>query len=148
MNTTAGLWIDEREAVIAFVSKQGVRTKTINSHGDQPPGESVSSTPEPQAPPALDADAREREKKKTLSRFLDRIIWCMNDAESVLILGPDETKDELKKRFEKYLPRVCLLAVETADKVNGHQIAARLREYVERQSSGPRAYHGLYTAHS
>jgi hypothetical protein len=134
MNTTAGLWIDHRKAVIAIVSAEGEKTMEIKSNVEKQPGrfEGVRSTV-PYEPQQVQADdTREREFTSHLNQYYAEVIAAVGDAESILIFGPGEAKGELKKRFEHAKRGRHTIAIETADKMSGRQIAAKVREYVQR----------------
>jgi len=52
----------------------------------------------------------------------------LTQADSILILGPGEAKNELQKRLERAGLKDRLLAIESADKLTDRQIAAKVRE--------------------
>lgn len=53
----------------------------------------------------------------------------MRDAESILIFGPGEAKDELKKRLEGNNLGGRIVGIETVDKMTDGQIAAKIRQH-------------------
>ena len=59
----------------------------------------------------------------------------ISDAVSILIFGPGEVKDELKKRFERHKLGGRIVGVETMDKMTDNQIAAKVRRYFQKHSS-------------
>jgi hypothetical protein len=131
MKTIAGLWIDHRRAVIVLVSDKGEEAKVIESNVEKQPGRFAgvrSTTPyEAQKVPA--DDSRERGFTDHLRGYYDEVIAALHDAESILIFGPGEAKGELRKRLEGDQLRGRIVAVETADKMTDHQIAAKVREF-------------------
>jgi hypothetical protein len=84
---------------------------------------------EPQHVPA--DDSRQRASTGHLNIYYDAVIACIRGAESILIFGPGEAKDELKKRLKKIDPGGCIVSVETIDKMTDHQIAAKVRKHFE-----------------
>ena len=75
------------------------------------------------------SDSRQREFTEHLNLYYDEVIGCIHDAESILLLGPGEAKDELRKRLEKRSLGDRVAAVETADKMTDPQVAAKVRHY-------------------
>ncbi len=130
MKTSAGLWIDHRKAVIAIVTADGEETFEITSNVEKQPGRlaGVRSTMHETHQVQAD-DSREREFTGKLRRYYDVVIAAIHDAESILIFGPGEAKQELRKRFEHAKLGAHIIAVETADKMTNRQVAAKVREY-------------------
>ena len=57
------------------------------------------------------------------------MIGHIKDAESILIFGPGEAKDELKKRLGEKKLGARVEKVEPADKMTDKQISAKVREH-------------------
>ena len=81
-------------------------------------------------------DRRQSSFTGHLNRYYDEVIACIREAESILIFGPGEAKDELKKRIERYQPSKRIAAVETVDKITDRQIAAKVRKYFLKKGAG------------
>lgn len=64
-----------------------------------------------------------------LNNYFDEVISSIRDAEAILIFGPGEAKNELKKHIESKELRGRIVGVETVDKMTDHQIAAKVRQY-------------------
>ena len=135
MKTTVGLWIDHREAVMVFISPQGEVTKEIRSDAEKHSGriDGVRSKTSYEAQQVPADDRRQSSFTGHLNSYYDEIIACIREAESILIFGPGEAKDELKKRIEKYQPSKRIVAVETVDKMTERQIAAKVRKYFQNE---------------
>ena len=103
MNTTAGLWIDHRKAVITIASAKGEETVEIRSNIDKQPGRSmgIRSTEAYEAQLVKADDSRERKFIGHLNQYYAKVIAAIRDADAVLILGPGEAKGELKKRLDR-----------------------------------------------
>lgn len=129
MKKSAGLWIDHRKAVIMVVTDQGEATrlriskaeKQFRRTGDSP----LKGAYEPQRVPA--SNSRQKIFTGHLNIYLDAIIACIRDAESILIFGPGEAKGELKKRLEREKLGERIIGIETVDKMTDHQITAKVR---------------------
>lgn len=131
MKTKAGLWIDHRKAVVVIVSATGEEIKQISSHAEKQLRR-TGSTPlqgnfESQQVPA--DDSRQRTFTGQLNTYYDEVIACIHDAESILIFGPGEAKDQLKERLTENNLGDRVLVTETADKMTDPQVAAKVRKY-------------------
>ena len=136
MNTTAGVWIDHRKAVIAIVSAEGEQTLAIESNVEKQSGRfaGVRSTAPFEAQQVQADDRHEREFMGHLHRYYDEVIAAIRGAESILIFGPGEAKGELKKRLDHAQLGKQIIAIETADKMTDGQIAAKVHEYFHKSS--------------
>ena len=130
MKTSAGLWIDHREAVIVFVSAKRETKKVIKSNVEKQQGRinGVRSTAPYEALKVPKDDRRQSSFTGHLNSYYDKVAAAVRDAGSVLIFGPGEAKGELKRRIERYKPSENIAEVETADKMTGRQIAAKVRK--------------------
>ncbi len=130
MKTSAGLWLDHREAIIVILSGKEQKTVHIQSLVEK----QLRRAGEPAAGPfpARDVppdDSREREYQGDLVRYYYDLISQLRVADEILIFGPGEAKGELKKRLEQYTGHARILTLETADKMTEPQIVARVRQY-------------------
>jgi stalled ribosome rescue protein Dom34 len=121
MKTTVGLWIDHKKAVIAFVAGNETEIKLISSNIEKHSRQSGVSLPAD--------DVRQRELTGHLNSYYDRVVSCIRDTDSILILGPGEAKTELKKRLEKENLGGRIVGIETADKMTDPQIVAQVRDH-------------------
>jgi hypothetical protein len=132
MKTSAGLWIDHREAVIVILSAKGQETMRIKSNVERQlrrAGEPTGGPfPAQEVPPD---DSREREYQGDLARYYDEVISHLRPADEVLVFGPGEAKVELKKRMGKEKCGSRILTLETGDKMTEPQIAAHVREHFQ-----------------
>lgn len=130
MKTSAGLWIDHREAVIVFISNEGEATKVIKSNVESQPSRTGGARSN-ESYEALQVPADDRQQNSFtahLNNYYDKVAAAIRDAGSILIFGPGEAKTELKKRIKRSEPSENIVAVETADKMTERQIAAKVRE--------------------
>ena len=118
MQTTAGLWIDHKKAVIVFVKGKEEEIKLISSNIEKEHRQSGVSTPD---------DIRLRELTEHLNIYYDEVVSCLREAESILIFGPGEAKGELKKRLEKDNLGGHIVGIEPADQMTDPQIVAKVR---------------------
>jgi hypothetical protein len=131
MKTKVGLWIDHRKAIIVTVSDKGEEVglivskveKQLQRSGDSPLKGRYESLKVPAD------DSRQRMLTGHLNIYYEAVIAGLRDAESILIFGPGEAKDELKKRLEKSKLGGRIIDVETVDKMTDRQIAKKVRQY-------------------
>jgi len=131
MRTKVGLWIDHRKAIIVAVSDKGEEVglivskveKQLQRSGDSPLKGRYESLKVPAD------DSRQRMLTGHLNIYYEAVIAGLRDAESILIFGPGEAKDELKKRLEKSKLGGRIIDVETVDKMTDRQIAKKVRQY-------------------
>lgn len=131
MRTKVGLWIDHRKAIVVTVTEKGEEIKEIISEVEKQPRRSGDSplkgTYESHQIPA--DDSRQRNFTGQLNIYYDAVIASIRDAESILIFGPGEAKDELKERLEENNLGSRVVGVETVDKMTDPQIAAKIRQH-------------------
>jgi stalled ribosome rescue protein Dom34 len=127
MKTTVGLWIDRRKAVIVFVTGRDEEIKLINSNIEKQ-----------QSGVSLPAGRQQRELTEDLNIYYDDVISSLWNSGAILIMGPGEAKDELKKRLEISNLNGRIVEVETVDdKMTDSQIVAKAREHSLKHDSAP-----------
>jgi hypothetical protein len=131
MRTNVGLWIDHRKAIVVTVTEKGEEIKEIISEVEKQPRRSGDSplkgTYESHQVPA--DDSLQRTFTGQLNIYYDAVIAYIHDAESILIFGPGEAKNEFKERLEKNNLDGRIVGIETVDKMTDHQIAAKTRQH-------------------
>lgn len=126
-----GLWIDHKKAIIVEATDRGEEIRVILSKvekqlrrtGETPLKGHFESRIVPMS------DSRQNEFTEHLNVYYDEVIGCIRDAESILLLGPGEAKEELRKRLERKNLGCRIAATETADKMTDRQIVAKVRRY-------------------
>jgi len=130
MKANAGLWIDHREAIIVVLSDAGETTKHIQSDVEKQLRRlSAPSEGKFKAHEAPADDLQERKFTGQLSRYYDEVVFYLRDAGAILILGPGETKGELKKHFEKNKSDVRAIGIATAGRMTEPQVVAQIRHH-------------------
>jgi hypothetical protein len=125
-----GLWIDHKKAIVVAITDAGEETgliiskaeKQLRRAGDSP----LKGSYEPLQVPA--DDSRQRSYTGHLNVYYDAVIGSIRDAESILIFGPGEAKEELKERLEANGLGGRVVGIETVDKMTDRQIAAKVRK--------------------
>jgi hypothetical protein len=124
MEKLAGLWIDHRKAVIVLLSDSGEQIKEITSGAEK----RVRFTGGTASEDGSTEDVRDRQFGQHLNTYYDLVIATLRQADSILIFGPGEAKNELHKRLERAGLKDRILALETVDKLTDRQVAAKVRE--------------------
>lgn len=131
MKTKVGLWIDHRKATVVTITEKGEEIKEIISEVEKQPRRSGDSplkgTYESRQIPA--DNSRQRTLTGELNIYYDEVIAYIRDAESILIFGPSEAKNELKERLERNKLGGRVVGIETVDKMTDSQIAAKIRQH-------------------
>ncbi len=131
MRKKLGLWIDHRKAVVVAVTEKAEEIREIISEVEKQPRRSGDSplkgAYESHQVPA--DDSRQRNFTGHLNIYYDAVIASIRDAESILIFGPGEAKDELKERLEENNLGGRIVGIETVDKMTERQIAAKIRQH-------------------
>ncbi|HWP67694.1 MAG TPA: hypothetical protein VN437_00245 [Rectinemataceae bacterium] len=132
MKKKTGLWIDHKKAIIVDIVDEKEEVNVILSKAEKQlrrSGETPLSGPyEAQKVPM--SDSRQKELTGHLNIYYDSVIARIRNAESIVIFGPGEAKDELRKRLEKDNLGSHIAGVETADKMTDHQVVAKVRNYL------------------
>ena len=134
MKTKVGLWIDHRKAIIVAVTDKGEETaliiskveKQLRRSGDSPLKGSFETSQVPAS------DSRQRTLTGHLNIYYEAVIASISDAESILIFGPGDAKDELKKRLKRNNLSGRIAGIETVDRMTDRQIAAKVRKYFQK----------------
>ncbi len=123
MKKEVGVWIDHRKAVIVMITDEGEHTTQITSQMEKQVRFASGSSEDGSA-----EGTRDRQFAGHLDRYYDKVIACIREAESILILGPGEAKGELEKRLAAQELGGRIIGIETVDKMTDRQIAAKVRQ--------------------
>jgi len=143
MKKYAGIWLDRRQAIVVSLisdrhsaDREQQLVENIESDIERKVRLSGGSRSRntPYGPQEIAVDGKMEDRlKRQLKVYYQDIIKKIEDADRIYILGPGEAKIELKKEIQKKKEFASKkLHVETADKMTGKQIAARVREFFGR----------------
>ena len=122
MKKEIGLWIDHTKAVIFSLANEGAEIKRISSELKNNVRFSGG----------VQKESAEKHRDKRLSghliNYYNEVVNYICDAESILIFGPGEAKDELKKRLESRKLYQKVVGFEIADKMTDNEIVAKVRQ--------------------
>jgi stalled ribosome rescue protein Dom34 len=122
MKREVGLWIDHKKTVIFSLANEGAEIKRISS-------ELKKNVPTSGGAQKESADVQENKRLADhLNNYYNEVVNYICDAESILIFGPGEAKDELKKRLESRKLYQRVVGFETADKMTDNQIVVKVRQ--------------------
>ena len=131
MKTNVGVWIDHRKAVIVTVAGEAVATRMVISKAESQPRRGgdrpLAGSWDVQQTRA--EDKSQRAYQAELRVYYDTVIASFGDAAAILILGPGEAKNELKKRLAKAGFGDRVAGVEAADKLTDRQLAAKVLKH-------------------
>ncbi len=130
MKTRVGLWIDHRKSIIVVITDKGEEIELIMSKSEKQPRRSGDSPLKGSYESQLVSadDNRQRVLTGHLNIYYDAVIAFIRDAESIMIFGPGEAKDELNERLKRSNLGERIVSVETVDKMTNRQIAAKVRQ--------------------
>ena len=131
MKNKVGLWIDHRKALVITVTDQGVETHLTISRAEKQLRRTGSS-PLKGSFDDFEAPAdntRKRAFMNHLNAYYDAVIASIGNADEILILGPGEAKNELRKRLQRNHLESRIADVKTLDKMTDRQISARVQKY-------------------
>jgi stalled ribosome rescue protein Dom34 len=132
MAMKTGLWIDHRLAVIVTITDEGANTKLIKSNVEKHVRAADPTLKGPFKARQVPADDRhEREFTEHIKNYYNEIIKYICNSEAILIFGPGEAKNELKKQLEKNNLAGRVAGMETADRMTDHQIMAKVCTYFQ-----------------
>ena len=131
MNTSAGVWIDHRKAIIVTISDHGDETKEILSNVESQLArlDGKHSTAPFESQLVLPDDKQQRGFSKNLKVFYDEVLAHINSVHSILIFGPGEAKGELKKYMAQNDRDNREIIMESADKMSTGQIEAFVKTH-------------------
>ena len=128
MKSAAGLWIDHSQASIVMLSGDEEKTEHITS--DMEKHVRYSGGARSDGPgTSLEEDQQDRRFENQLSRYYDRVIALIREADAIMIFGPGEAKGELRQRLAHEGLGGRIVDVETTDKMTERQIVAKVRQH-------------------
>ncbi len=140
MKTFIGIWVDRRKAIIITLQRElpidrayiqsidridsGVEARVRLSGGSGTRGT-------PWGPQDIAVDGKsEARRQDQLKQYFGLIITKISEADRIIIMGPGETKTQLRKAVDKIRDLAARVEpVETVDKLTEKQIAARVRRF-------------------
>lgn len=134
MDRNIGLWIDHKQAFL--IRQDGKKVDVIPSNVEPRIHHSGGARIGGRYNQTLDSELRYNDRyNQHLSKYYEKVIATIQNADSIFIMGPGEAKLELKKEIQKHKSMIEKLArVETADKMTIKQMAAHVKEFFASQN--------------
>lgn len=131
MDKTVGLWIDHTRAVIVTIENETEKTQEISSDIENQPllANETAFISSSDAQTSAAENVQEKQLGKRLGKYYAEIISIIRDAESIWIFGPDLAKVELENRLKHDELGARVVGIETVDKMNYQQIAAKVHDH-------------------
>jgi len=124
MKKEIGLWIDHHKAVIVTLTLKGEVTQQIESAVDRPTrflaGLPIDCTEE---------EIQSKQLEYQLNEYYQRVVLNIRDAESILIFGPGEAKNELEKHLIRAGLEDEIVDIQPDGEMTDRQISAKTRRY-------------------
>lgn len=117
MKKEVGIWLDHRHAVLVINLDQEEEIQHIASHAEENAHESNKG------------DNDDNRFANQLKHYYDEIIVQLQDATSILILGPGEARTELHKRLESRGFQDTKVSIKPTDKLTEPQIIAEVHQH-------------------
>lgn len=129
MNQNIGLWIDHKQAFLIWQDRKKV--EVIPSNLEPRTHSSGGARIGGRYNQRVDSELRFNDRyNQHLSKYYEKVIATIHNANSIFIMGPGEAKLELKKEIQRHKDLIeKLIRVETADKMTQNQMIARVREF-------------------
>ncbi len=127
-----GVWIDGKQAIIVKLKKNSETLEKISSGIKgrvRTPGEGKKFTRMGNHFATFETKDEEKHKHK-MNYYFKNVIEKIKDADSILIIGPPESKLGLQKAISQsknIAPKRVM--VDAEDHLTDNQVAARVREY-------------------
>jgi hypothetical protein len=133
MSKQIGLWIDHKRAIMLTISEQGENFQKIESgiekriHYRGPPHPRTPYSPQYQQ----GDDQLDKQFTEHLNQYYCKVVSLIRGADSILLFGPGEAKNELKKRIAYEKLHIGNIKIAITDKMTDRQIAAKVRKYFQ-----------------
>jgi len=132
MKKYTGIWVDHKKAFMVLITGEEETCTIIESNVEghiRLSGGSRSSTP--YGPQDVSSERKIDERRKhQLKRYYEEIIRSIKDAQKILIFGPGEAKNELRKEMEKKKKLSGkIVGIEPADKMTEKEIRAKVKYF-------------------
>lgn len=132
MQTTAGIWIDHRRAVVVRISKKAEQVRRITSSVEKQLRRSGRTHPRAtyESRGKAAGELREREFRSPPANFYDEVIACLDGATTILIFGSGDAKDGLLQRIEGKAVPGRSVSLATAAKMADAEIIAEVQKQI------------------
>ena len=127
-----GIWLDKKEARIISLENENERMDTIVSEVEDFHIQGGSGTKFKGGPQDVVQDSKYLEREKhQLKAYFKEIASKMKDAKAIVIFGPAQTKEKLRKELQENYKELNtkVKAVKSADSMTDNQVKALVRDF-------------------
>ena len=127
-----GIWLDKKEARIISLENENERMDTIVSEVEDFHIQGGSGTKFKGGPQDVVQDSKYLEREKhQLKAYFKEIASKMKDAKAIVIFGPAQTKEKLRKELQENYKdlNTKVKAVKNADSMTDNQVKALVRDF-------------------
>jgi hypothetical protein len=137
MKTNVGLWIDNKNAIILFVSDKKIEEIIVKPNNNQLGGitkESSSNLPAVGKFKQIKHSGNYQKQRKPYSFYHD-VMSAIRKAESIFIMGNGENESLLIDELEKNNLGDRIAAIETNDKLVMSRLAYKVQSFFHRHKT-------------
>ena len=127
-----GIWLDKKTAFIVTLMGEEVTLETIDSELEFYHVRGGSRSKTRWGPQQVVQDSRYLEREKhQLKKYFQTIIEKLRDADTIVIFGPGQTGQKLKKEIAAKQPQLTgrIASVDKANSMTDNQIIAWVRNF-------------------
>jgi stalled ribosome rescue protein Dom34 len=127
-----GIWLDKKKARLISLENEKEVMNTIVSEVEDFHIQGGSGTKFKGGPQDVVQDSKYLEREKhQLKAYFKEIASKMKDANAVVIFGPAQTKEKLRKELQENYKEINakVKAVKTADNMTDNQVKALVRDF-------------------
>ncbi len=127
-----GIWLDKEKAFIIDANDADTNMKTIQSNVETFRISGGSGTRFKGGPQDVVQDSRYLEREKNqLKVYFKEIASEIKEADSIIIFGPAQTKDKLRKELQDNYKEISakVRALKTVDSMTDNQLKALVRDF-------------------
>ena len=136
MKKFAGIWIDQKKAIIASIRGEREKINIVRSNlGGRHRSHIGKKSSTPFGPQEGYAEQKEEiRRKRILQHYFDEIITCIRDADHIFIFGPAEARIHLGTALKKHKQIAHKILInEPSGEMSERQIMGKTREYIKRK---------------
>ncbi|HOY67830.1 MAG TPA: hypothetical protein PLP29_13165 [Candidatus Ozemobacteraceae bacterium] len=131
MEKKVGVWVDHRKAVIVTLTQDQETVHVISSEAETGAHASAGDGPRAQyGAQAMYADDTLQNKSSIhLKKYYNDIVAHLNNADSIMLMGPGEAKLELQRNLVRHMMGGKILDVRPADRMTVREVTLDVRAW-------------------
>jgi len=135
MDRHLGVWIDHKQAFL--IKQEDRKVEVILSDVEPRIHFSGGIRIGGRYNQSVDSELRHNDRyNQHLSKYYNKVIKFIQNADSIFIMGPGEAKFELKKEIQKHKSLFNKISrIESADKMTKNQMVAHVKNFYQKQAA-------------